>query len=58
MEDYFVTNCNRDYKTRNHSKFLKTQFWKHRTFWTKGYFVSSVGNAPIEIITKYIDEQG
>jgi putative transposase len=141
MEDYFVTNCNRDYKTRNHSKFLlrchlifvvkyrkkllkgnlnidmkqillhaqtpdfrievmesdidhmhflidydpilsismivrhlkqvssteiwkthekflKTQFWKHRTFWTKGYFVSSVGNASIDMITKYIEEQG
>ena len=22
MLNYFVTNCNRDYQTRNHSKFL------------------------------------
>ena len=70
MSNYFVTNCNRDYQTRSHSKFLlkchlilhekylKTQFWKHRTFWTKGYFVSSIGNASIDIISKYIDEQG
>jgi putative transposase len=42
-----------------HEKFLKTQFWKHRNFWTKGYFVSSVGNASIDKnkITKYIEEQ-
>lgn len=41
-----------------HEKYLKTQFWKHRTFWTKGYFVSSIGNASIDAISKYIDEQG
>jgi len=41
-----------------HEKYLKTQFWKHRIFWTKGYFVSSIGNASIDTISRYIDEQG
>jgi putative transposase len=45
------------WKWKMHEKFLKTQFWKHRTFWTKGYFVSSVGNASIDTITKYIKKQ-
>jgi putative transposase len=43
---------------KRHEKYLKTQFWKHRTFWTKGYFVSSIGNASIDTISRYIDEQG
>ena len=41
-----------------HEKYLKRQFWKHKTFWTKGYFVSSIGNASIDTISRYIDEQG
>jgi putative transposase len=41
-----------------HEKYLKAQLWKHRTFWTKGYFVSSIGNASTDTISKYIDEQG
>ena len=41
-----------------HEKFLKTQFWKHRIFWSDGYFVTSVGNASTETIIKYIEEQG
>lgn len=41
-----------------HEKYLKKQFWKHKTFWTKGYFVSSIGNASIDTISRYIDEQG
>ena len=41
-----------------HENYLKKIFWAHRTFWTKGYFVSSIGNASIDTITKYIEEQG
>ena len=37
---------------KSHEMYLKTQFWKHRTFWTKGYFVSSIGNASIDTISK------
>jgi putative transposase len=43
---------------KKHEKFLQTHFWKHRTFWTKGYFVSSIGNASIDTVARYIDEQG
>lgn len=41
-----------------HSNFLKTHFWKKRIFWTKGYFVSSIGNASSETIKNYILNQG
>lgn len=41
-----------------HENYLMKIFWKHRTFWTKGYFVSSIGNASIDTIHKYIEEQG
>jgi len=37
---------------------LKKQFWKENTFWSDGYFVCSTGNANMETIKKYIEEQG
>lgn len=37
---------------KKHSSFLK----KH--FWSDGYFVCSTGNASMETIRKYIEEQG
>lgn len=37
---------------------LKKQFWKERTFWSDGYFVCSTGDASLETIRKYIEEQG
>jgi len=33
---------------------LKKQFWKEKTFWSDG----SIGNASIETVRKYIEEQG
>lgn len=41
-----------------HEPYLKTHFWKERTFWSDGYFVCSIGDASPETIKKYIDEQG
>lgn len=41
-----------------HNKFLMKHFWKEKTFWTKGYFACSVGDASIDIIQKYIENQG
>ena len=38
--------------------FLKQHFWKENTFWTDGYFVSSVGEASPETIQNYIKNQG
>jgi putative transposase len=37
---------------------LKRHFWKERTFWTDGYFVSTTGQASEETIRKYIENQG
>jgi len=37
---------------------LKKRFWKEKTFWSDGYFCCSIGNASIETVRKYIEEQG
>ena len=37
---------------------LKREFWLEKTFWSDGYFVCSVGNASVDTIRKYIQEQG
>ena len=37
---------------------LKRHFWKERTFWTDGYFISTTGQASEETIRKYIENQG
>ena len=36
---------------------LKSHFYKEKTFWSDGYFVSSVGYANEEIINNYIKSQ-
>jgi len=41
----------------NHNLLYK-EFWKEKTFWSDGYFISSIGNASIETIKKYIAQQG
>jgi putative transposase len=42
---------------QNHPE-LKQDFWKERTFWSDGYFCTSIGNASIETIRQYIANQG
>jgi putative transposase len=37
---------------------LTNQFWKEKMFWSKSYFVRSVGEVDIDVVKKYIDEQG
>lgn len=37
---------------------LKKLFWKENTFWSDGYFCTTVGNASIETVRKYIESQG
>jgi putative transposase len=39
-------------------KKLKKDFWKERTFWSDGYFVSTVGDVSSETLRRYIEEQG
>lgn len=43
---------------RMHEETLHRIYWRERTFWTDGYFVSSVGNVSQETIKHYIDNQG
>lgn len=38
--------------------YLSKHFWKERTFWSDGYFVSSIGEANPETIRRYIENQG
>ena len=43
---------------KKHGFFLRHNFYKEYTFWTDGYFVSSIGNVSQETIKKYIENQG
>lgn len=36
---------------------IKNKLWKNR-FWSPSYCVVSCGGAPLEIVKKYIEEQG
>ena len=37
---------------------MKKYFWSKRTFWTGGYFVSTIGNVSELTLKKYIENQG
>lgn len=41
-----------------YESYLSTHFWKERTFWTDGYFVSTVGEVSEATLKKYIENQG
>ena len=43
---------------KKYRDFLRRNFYKEHTFWTDGYFVSSIGNVSQETIKKYIENQG
>ena len=43
---------------KKYRDFLWHNFYKEHTFWTDGYFVSSIGNVSQETIKKYIENQG
>ena len=43
---------------KKYGDFLWHNFYKEHTFWTDGYFVSSIGNVSQETIKKYIENQG
>lgn len=42
---------------RNFSEILRPHFWKEQTFWSDGYYVSSIGKISEEVVKKYIDSQ-
>jgi putative transposase len=37
---------------------LESNFWRERTFWSGGYFASSMGQASKATIEEYIRQQG
>ena len=43
---------------KQYAKELKIHYWGENTFWSDGYFVCSTGDANMETIRKYIEEQG
>lgn len=43
---------------RTHNDILCKHFYKEHTFWSDGYFVSSIGDASLTTIKEYIRNQG
>ena len=43
---------------KKHEQKLSKVFWKEKTFWTDGYFCCTIGNATLDRIQEYIDNQG
>ena len=39
-------------------KELKKHYWKEHTFWTDGYFVSTIGEVSNKTLKHYIQNQG
>jgi putative transposase len=37
---------------------LCREFWKRNIFWSDGYFCASIGNASLETVRQYIENQG
>lgn len=37
---------------------LQRQFWKEKMFWSKSYFVRTVGEVDENVVRNYIDQQG
>ena len=57
-----IVNLIKSYTTyhiwRKYPKYLSKYFWKEKTFYTDGYFVSSIGNVSEDNLKKYIENQG
>ena len=41
-----------------HIDILKNFFWKEKTFWSDGYFISSIGEVSSDTLKHYIENQG
>ena len=37
---------------------LSKEFWKEHTFWTDGYFLTTIGNVSQRVLESYIENQG
>ena len=43
---------------RKYENYLSKVFWHERTFWSDGYFITSIGEVSSETLKKYIENQG
>ena len=43
---------------RRYSSELKKQYWHENTFWTDGYFCSTIGEVSSKTLKHYIQNQG
>lgn len=46
------------YRLWETSSHLKNEFWKKNVLWSRGYFISTIGDASSETVKKYIETQG
>lgn len=43
---------------KHFNEILSKELWKEHTFWTDGYFLTSIGNVSQSVLEKYIENQG
>ena len=43
---------------KKYDRYLSKHFWKEKTFWTDGCFISTIGNVSEEVLKEYIENQG
>ena len=57
-----IVRCMKQESTRlfwnSDPRYLSKCFWKEHTFWSDGYFASSVGDVSAETVRQYIESQG
>lgn len=41
-----------------YKEYLSKHFWKEKTFWTDGYFCSTIGEVSSKTLKHYIQNQG
>ena len=46
------------YLWQKYPNFLSKCYWKHKIFWSDGYFACSIGEVSSATIQKYIESQG
>lgn len=56
VRDLKQKSTNRIWKIYN--SLLTKYFWKEKTFWSDGYFATSIGEVSSETVRKYIEKQG
>ena len=42
----------------SHYEYMRQFYWKQHHLWTKGYFVSTIGDVSEKILKQYIENQG